>query len=137
VGALGQTVGRGGSRHARHALRRALDHPDVRVQANALEAITRIDHVAIDRLGDRLDSRDNRLRANAVRAVLRRPGRDGTRALRTMLGDADPRHRVSAIWVARRAREGRVSEDLRRIADQDTVGEVRRRAAAAVEWIGT
>ena len=137
VGALGQIIGRGGSRHARHALRRALDHPDVRVQANALEAITRIDHAAIDRLGDRLDSRDNRLRANAVRAVLRRPCRDGSRALRTMLGDADPRHRVSAIWVARRAREGRVSGDLRRIADQDAVGEVRRRAAAAVEWIGT
>jgi len=54
-----------------------------------------------------------------------------------MLGDSDPRHRVSAIWVARRAREERVSGDLRRIADQDAVAEVRRRAAAAVEWIGT
>ena len=137
VGALAQTVGRGGSLNARDALHRALDHPDVRVQANALEAITRIDHAAIDRLGDRLDSRDNRLRANAVRAVLQRGRRDGTRALRTMLDDADPRHRVSAIWVARRAREGRVSGDLRRIADQDAVAEVRRRAAATVEWIGT
>ena len=134
---VAQAVGRGGSRHARHALRRALDHPDLRVQANALEAITRIDHGAIDRLGDRLDSLDNRLRANAVRAVLRRRRRDGPRVLRTMLGDSDPRHRVSAIWVARRAREERVSGDLRRIADQDAVAEVRRRAAAAVEWIGT
>jgi hypothetical protein len=123
--------------NARNALQRALDHPDVRVQANALEAVTRIEHAAIDRLVDRLGSRDNRLRANAVRAVLRRSRRDGARALRTMLGDADPLHRVSAIWVARQAREGRVSGDLRRIADQDTVAEVRRRAAAAVEWIGT
>ena len=87
-------------------------------------------------MGDRLDSRDNRLRANAVRAVLRRRRSDGSHALRTMLDDADPRHRVSAIWVARQAREVQVSGDLRRIADQDAVAEVRRRAAAAVEWIG-
>ncbi len=137
VGALAQAVHWGGSPHARRALRTALDHPDARVQANALEAVTRIDHAAIDRLGDRLDSRDNRLRANAVRAVLRRGRGDGSRALQTMLGDPDPRHRVSAIWVARRAREARVSGDLRRIADQDAVAEIRRRAAAAVEWIGT
>jgi len=136
VGALGQAVFWGDLPHARHALQTALDHPDVRVQANALEAVTRIDHSAIDRLWDRLDSRDNRLRANAVRAVLRRGRGDGSGALQTMLADADPRHRVSAIWVARRVREGRVSGDLRRIADQDAVAEVRRRAAAAVEWIG-
>jgi len=140
VGALAmilEATGPDGSQHARNALQRALDHPDVRVQANALEAVTRIEHAAIDRLVDRLGSRDNRLRGNAVRAVLRRGRREGARALRTMLGDADPLHRVSAIWVARQAREGRVSGDLRRIADQDSVAEVRRRAAAAVEWIGT
>ncbi len=140
VGALAmilcQGTGPDGSRHARNALQRALDHPDVRVQANALEAMTRIDHTAIDRLGDRLDSRDNRLRANAVRAMLRQGRHDGARALRSMLDDADPLHRVSAIWVARQASERRVSGDLRRIADQDSVAEVRRRAAAAVQWIG-
>jgi hypothetical protein len=134
---LAQAGGPDGSRHARNALQRALDHPDVRVQANALEAVTRHDRAAIDCLGDRLDSRDNRLRANAVRAVLRRGRRDGARELRTMLGDDDPLHRVSAIWVARQTREGRVSGELRRIADQDSVAEVRRRAAAALEWLGT
>jgi HEAT repeat protein len=124
------------SPHAVHAMRTALDHRDVRVRANALEALTLADRAAIDRLPDHLDSRDNRVRANAVRAVLRCRGRDGPKALCRMLDDADPRHRVSAIWVARKAREGRVAGDLRRIADHDPVAEVRRRARATVEWIG-
>ncbi len=124
-----------GSRHSRQALEAALGHDDARVRANALEALMRCDRRAIDRLTDLLDSRDNRLRANAVRAVLRRRGKAGPASLRDMLGDADPLHRVSSIWVAARTREGRVAGELREMADHDELAEVRRRAAAAIRWI--
>lgn len=128
-------LSRDGSKHSRDALAAALGHHDARVRANALEALTRRDRRAIDRLSKLFGSRDNRLRANVVRAVLRRRGKAGPALLRDMLGDADPLHRVSAIWVAARSREGRVAGELRRMADHDGVGEVRRRAAAAIRWI--
>ena len=127
----------GRPRHCLKTMRAALNHHDARVRANALETLTRIDRRAIDRLHDLLVGGDNRLRANAIRALLRRGNPKGPSVLGAMLRDPDPRHRVSAIWVAARAREGRVVGVLARIADQDQVGEVRRRAAAAVQWIGS
>jgi hypothetical protein len=124
-------LGDGGSSHRASAVRRALGHADLRVRANAIEALVRIDR----RPGAHLDalaaSRDNRLRANAVRGLLagRAPG--GIRALRRMLADDDPRHRVSALWVARRSRAKPVVDDLRRLADSDRFSEIRDRATAA------
>jgi hypothetical protein len=123
-------LGDGGSIHRASAVRRALGHADLRVRANAIEALVRIDR----RPGAHLDalaaSRDNRLRANAVRGLLagRAPG--GFRALRRMLSDDDPRHRVSALWVARRSRAKPVVGDLRRLADSDRFSEIRDRATA-------
>jgi hypothetical protein len=47
-----------------------------------------------------------------------------------MLSDDDPRHRVSALWVARRSRAKPVVGDLRRLADSDRFSEIRDRATA-------
>ena len=63
-----------GSRHGVGAARRALGHADPRVQANAVETLSRIDRDPTDVLDDLLTSRDNRIRANAVQGVLRHRG---------------------------------------------------------------
>jgi HEAT repeat protein len=128
-------LGDGGTGHAAGAVRRALGHADLRVRANAVEALIRID----GRPGAHLDalaaSRDNRLRANAVRGLLRGRSPGGVRALRRMLTDDDPRHRVSGLWVARRSRARPVVGDLRRLADSDRFSEIRDRASAAARLL--
>jgi hypothetical protein len=52
-----------------------------------------------------------------------------------MLGDADPRHRVSAVWVARSCRARALIGDLHDLADGDRFAEIRARAAAAVRLL--
>jgi hypothetical protein len=74
---------------------------------------------------------DNRCRANAVRALLRTAADEGGRALQSMLRDSRPRHRVSAIWVVRRARVARLRHEVERIASDDPVPEIRVRAWSA------
>jgi HEAT repeat protein len=129
-------LGDGGSDRRIDAVRAALDHPDARVRANAVEALMRIDRRWGGAFGEVAESRDNRLRANAVRAMLAARAPAGQAALRSMLADADPRHRVSAVWVARRARVGPVAGELRGLADRDRFTEVRTRAAAACRLLG-
>jgi HEAT repeat protein len=128
-------LGDGGSTQRAGAVRKALGHADLRVRANAVEALVRIDR----RPGAHLDalaaSRDNRLRANAVRGLLAGRATGGVKALRRMLTDDDPRHRVSAVWVARRARAKPVVDDLRRLADGDRFSEIRDRATAAARLL--
>ncbi len=115
------------------AVRRALSHPDVRVKANAVETLVGLDRGAIASLADFVTSRDNRLRANTVRALLHATG--GSEHLREMLRDRDPRHRVSAIWVADRGRAGQVVRELRRLARRDRLPEIRSRAATTLRRI--
>ncbi len=128
-------LGDGGSSRRSGAVRRALGHADQRVRANAVEALVRIDGRPGAHLEALAASRENRLRANAVRGLLagRAPG--GVRALRRMLADTDPRHRVSGVWVARRTRARPVVDDLRGLADGDRFTEIRARASAAVRLI--
>lgn len=115
------------------ALRRALDHDDARVAANAVEALARIDAATIDDRDDLLASRENRVRANAVRARVRR--QPLSECLPAMLADPDPRHRVSAVWVAARSRAPHVRRDLGRLARADRFLEIRTRAEAALRWL--
>ncbi|MHC4128815.1 MAG: HEAT repeat domain-containing protein [Planctomycetota bacterium] len=128
-------LGDGGSSRRSSAVRKALGHGDQRVRANAVEALVRIDRRPGAHLGALAASRENRLRANAVRGLLagRAPG--GVKALRRMLTDTDPRHRVSGVWVARRSRARPVIPDLRRLADDDRFTEIRARASAAVRFL--
>jgi hypothetical protein len=117
------------------AARAALGHPDPRVRANAVEALGRIDPDAGDRLGRYVGDPDNRARANAVLALVRRGRPEGEGALRDMLRDAGALHRVSGVWVARRGRVAPAGGELRRVARDDEVPEVRARAAAALRWL--
>jgi hypothetical protein len=128
-------LGDGGPGRCETAVRKALGHADPRVRANAVEALVRIDRRPAAHLDALAASRDNRLRANAVRGLLIGRSTGGVRVLRRMLADDDPRHRVSAVWVARSARALPVTKDLRRMADEDRFAEIRRRAAAAARLL--
>ena len=125
----------GGTGRRLEAIRGALARDDDRVQANALEALRRIDGRAAEPFASFTDSRSNRLRANALRALLPRHTEEGLSGLRAMITDRDPLHRVSGVWVARRCRSTRVLADLQRLADHDRFLEVRTRAAAAVRLL--
>jgi HEAT repeat protein len=117
-------------------LREALDHRDHRVQANAIEALARSaenpDREAIRRF---VRVRRNRPRANAVRATLtdHLPGALGE--LKEMLTDADPLHRVSAIWAVRAAEAREAAGTLARLAGEDEHPEIRTRARAALRFL--
>lgn len=121
-----------------HAIRVALRHTDPRVRANAVEALARHDAAGtIETLAPLSDHRHNRVRANSVLALLRHHQPVGAVALRSMLGDDDPMHRVSGIWVAGRAGAGFAREDLRTLMERDTRMEIRKRAAQTLRRIDT
>ncbi|MHC4220448.1 MAG: HEAT repeat domain-containing protein, partial [Planctomycetota bacterium] len=111
VSAAVAALGDGGSARRSIAIRKTLGHADPRVRANAVEALLRIDRRPGAHLDALASSRDNRLRANAVRGLVVGLAAGAIRALRRMLLDDDPRHRVSAVWVARRSRARPVISD--------------------------
>ena len=132
-------LGESGAHHAVPAVGAALHHDDARVQANAVEALMRLHAPETrDLVAFLIDSRHNRPRANAIVACLRRDrtSGDGERRLREMLRDGDPLHRVSAVWAARRSRSITLFDELCRMAEEDDVGVVRRRAGAAARAMG-
>ena len=123
------------STHSVGAIRKALGHDDARVRANAIESLTRLDRRAIELVAPMVTTRDNRPRANAVRALLDVLHTKALPQLRTMLADPDPLHRISGVWVARRTRALGVADQLQQLAKQDRFPEVRSRADAAARFI--
>lgn len=124
-----------GSTSGRSALRSALESPAPRVRANAVEAFLRVEP-----WDGRIEgwSRDAtaRVRANAVRhRVIARREPAGDRLLAEMLGDDRAEHRLSALWVAERARRTTVVNrvaDLTRHDDDPRVHARARRCARAL-----
>jgi len=123
VGALGSDD----AESSRDAIARAIDHGDTRVRANAVEALAKRtrrlpdlaagDPRAYSVLVEHKDDAEHRVRANAIVGLLR-PRRAralaerkpsprlfepaATDALRSMLGDARPMHRLAGLWAAER-----------------------------------
>lgn len=102
-------------REVSKAIEAACRYPAARVRANAVEAIDDrrrrgLIEAPADRFVELTGDEHQRVRANAVRAGLigveRKPDRSAKQAseaaLRTMLGDERPAHRVSGLWVAGR-----------------------------------
>ncbi|MHC4948659.1 MAG: HEAT repeat domain-containing protein [Planctomycetota bacterium] len=113
-------------------LQAGLTHRDPRVRANAVESLVRGRGPGLALGLTRVESRNNRARANAIRARLRVHPEAGLENLRSMLTDHDPLHRVSAVWVARRARARAAARQLERLVTGDRLPEIRTRAAAAL-----
>ncbi len=117
------------------AIRVALGHDDARVRANAIESLMRLDRRGIELILPMLSTRQNRPRANAVRALLAVRPAKGLPQLRAMLADPDPLHRISGVWAARRARAVPVAHKLQQLATQDRFPQVRVRAGVAARFL--
>lgn len=118
---------------ARRILRAAVNDPEDRVQANAIEASERLgqeDRVSLTE--PKLESTCNRVRANAIKSLLGVNSKAAGAALFEMLGDTMPTHRLSALWVVERlglrAATGRVSE----LSERDGDPRVQQRAAGVL-----
>lgn len=112
---------------ARRILRRTLDDPDPRVQANAVEVLAAIEaaDAPLDRM---LDADHNRVRANAIKALLPRRVRLAAVALLKMLASTSPHQRVSALWVVQHLALASAIPRVREMAASDPDPRVRERA---------
>jgi hypothetical protein len=121
----------------RAAVRYGLHHADPRVRANAVEVLSDDERrEQVRRLADLAYNDENRPRGNAVMSMCREDtGEAGVEALRIMLRDSRPLHRVSAIWVASRRRVRPVGTQLRSIVRDDPAPAIRARAWRALKLI--
>jgi HEAT repeat protein len=76
---------------------------DYRVQANAIEALEhRHPEEAVEQITPFSQSPNNRVRANAIKAMLSWRIDSAQQAIRQMLRDGRVKHRISAQWVAKK-----------------------------------
>ncbi len=116
---------------ARTALARCLADRDARVQANAVEALSRNSDDASIVL-DKIDSPHNRVRANAIKWLLEAKHPQALSALTSMLTDVRPPHRISALWVVQSLQYIIAMSLVERIGLQDVDPKVRARAATVL-----
>lgn len=119
---------------AARILRHAVHDPNVRVQANAIEALDRMN--AADRQAvtePLLDSPNPRVRANAVKSLLRLELRRAGDVLLQMLEDPDRGQRESALWVIERLRLGSLLDLVVAMGVNDPDERIRRRARRLIE----
>ena len=90
----------------------ALQDEDMRVRANAIEAIQRRDTRSAMKLIERFANHShNRIRANSIRTLLQWKVKSAPTALTQMLSDERPPHRQSAQWVLREVQTTEVTPD--------------------------
>jgi hypothetical protein len=117
-------------------LRLAVNDPDERVQANAIEAYDRLDmdeRIAYTR--PKLDSTACRVRANAVKSLLRVGLSEAGETLLGMLEDPSRAHRLSALWVIERLQLRTVVSRVRAIGQRDADVLVRQRATRVLDQL--
>lgn len=112
----------------RRILTDALQHPDPRMQANAIEGLDRLGFdLELSGLSGRLGDADNRVRANIVRAFLRIDPKKGTEALAAMLSSPDRSSRISGMWVIRdraRSNASPVAPEIVKLVGEICAGDV-------------
>lgn len=117
-----------GTAASRSAVHACMEHSDLRVRANAVEAAARGD-ARHPKLVKAVSSDHARTRANAIRARLLVARDERAEAdLAEMLGDERPEHRISALWVTERAGRTALAERVAAIARSETPGPERDRA---------
>jgi hypothetical protein len=114
---------------SRRLVRTALNDADLRVQANAVEAVAAAGHEnVVDDLMEKLSSPDNRVQANAVKALLRLGVREAAETLLRMLQDEHRTHRISALWLIERMGLFTLANRVAGMSDADPDPTVRKRA---------
>jgi len=109
------------------ALATAARHADGRVRASAIEALC-ASGAGQDQVIEAVRDEVARVRANAVRAMLKREIEEGCDQLASMLRDDRPVHRVSALWVAERLGGAAHAHTVAELARADSEASVRERA---------
>ncbi|HUU85738.1 MAG TPA: HEAT repeat domain-containing protein [Phycisphaerae bacterium] len=127
-----------GGATTRRILRRLLDDPDPRVQANAIEAIDRMEVPQRDeQFLPKLEAPHHRVRATAVAALLRMQVQQAGEVLLDMLEDRSRAHRIAALWVVERLQLGSLLYRLEHLAQHDPDKQVQRRARRVSRAIGS
>lgn len=155
VAALGEAA----TPRASVALAFALEHPDARVRANAIDAALRLSRAAsrpalgLDRLVELKLEPHHRVRASALRAILSGPAAVSLAAeqaaadLASMLTSSDASSRLAGSWLASRVLPGAGRQRLGRawpvllaqveeLARFDPEPKIRLRAGACAERLG-
>ncbi len=114
---------------ARRIFERALLDADPRVVANAVEGLDRLGSTTrLDMLTPLMEHDDNRIRGNAIRALLHRRVPEAAGALLSMLSDPRRMHRISALWLVERMRLTAMRERVHGVSQCDPDMSVRRAA---------
>lgn len=114
---------------ARRIFERALLDTDPRVVANAIEGLDRLGAGSrVEALTPLMEHGDNRIRANAIRALLHRRVPEAAGELLKMLADPRRMHRISALWLVERMRLTAMRERVRIVSESDQDPAVRRAA---------
>lgn len=114
------------------AILAGLQHPNSRVRSNAVEALQHRNDIRAEdyRASVRpyISSDENRLRANAAKAIGMIDTEESDRQITIMLKDPRPMHRVSALWVAERVGRLGCTREVANLAKNDDFELVRKRA---------
>ena len=79
---------------------KALDDKNMRVRANAVEALEKLDlRDTAQIIKPFVESSDNRLRANTIKTLLNWKEGIAKNAIQKMMSDSDTKHRRSGLWV--------------------------------------
>lgn len=114
----------------------ALDDPDSRVQANAVEALEIINPPdLLERLESKLSSPNNRIRANAIKAILKPQFIAALQALSSMLNHPEPLFRRSALWVIKQISPQMMTAHIEKLAENDPEEEVRLMAKETLKML--
>ncbi len=128
IAALGQIPSH--TTQVKEVLRVIMHKGKGRSRANAVEVLlNRGDPIDVTAAENLTESRENRLRANAVRGIVNYRPQHGAAHLKNMLHDTDPLHRISGLWVTRRTECSVVKDDVHELAAGDDALIIRKRAS--------
>ncbi|NLX07098.1 MAG: hypothetical protein GXY33_18335 [Phycisphaerae bacterium] len=114
----------------------ALDDADPRVQSNAIEALEMVDPDNIHQIAEpKTQSPHHRVRATAIRAVLKYHGTAALTELSAMLDHHDPAFRLSALWAVRQTLPQLLIEKVSRLAGTDPDAKTQHTAAEIINGI--
>ncbi len=109
------------------------------MQANAVESYAKSSQAhsapteAATQLRQMVNAKSNRVRANAIMALLQMRVRDGAESLLKMLNSPSSGHRTSALWVVEHLNLALMMERLMTLAESDPDIRVKRRAQRIAE----
>ncbi len=112
-------------------LRAALNDPDDRVVANAIEALEELGALGLElenQTEEKLSSPSARVRANAIKSLIRSENKQAAESLLEMLSHPSQAYRLSALWVVERSNLRSILNDVVHMSQNDPDDRVRRRA---------